>query len=326
MPSFVQRAAQTGHDHAPDQRGVTKADFRLGRVDVHINFGWRHVEEQRDDRMAIAWQHLGISPSNRAHQQAVAHRASVDEQILMVGDPPVEGRQARNPAQRDRVAPPVDRDRIFRQRPVGQARDSPRPLLTARNGQDTPPVMLQRESDIGPRHRQPTDRIETRGIFRAGRAQEFAPGGHAREQVLDHDPGAGRHGGGAVAQHLAIVDHPAPAVAPRRSALDRDSRDTGDRGQSFAPKSEGCDRFDRLVGQLGGAVPLQRQRHVLGRHTTSVVGHLDPADAALPDRHRDPGRARVDGIFDQFLQRTGGPFHHFTGRDTIDEMGRQTPY
>ncbi|BCI69477.1 hypothetical protein SPKIRA_03070 [Sphingomonas paucimobilis] len=73
-------------------------------------------------------------------------------------------------------------------------------------------------------------------------------------------------------------------------------------------------------------MPLQRQRHIVGRHAASVIGHLDPTDPTLDKDDGDPGGAGVDRIFDQFLQRTGGPFDHFTGCDTIDEMRRQTPY
>ncbi len=73
-------------------------------------------------------------------------------------------------------------------------------------------------------------------------------------------------------------------------------------------------------------MPLQRERHVGGRHAASVVGHLDQVGAAAHETNRDPARAGVDRVFHQFLQRAGGAFHHFTGGDTIDEMFGQAAY
>jgi hypothetical protein len=58
----------------------------------------------------------------------------------------------------------------------------------------------------------------------------------------------------------------------------------------------------------------------------AVVDDLDPPRSRRPETHRDPGRARVDRIFDQFLQRAGGAFDHLAGGDTIDQMLGESPY
>ena len=53
---------------------------------------------------------------------------------------------------------------------------------------------------------------------------------------------------------------------------------------------------------------------------------FDPREPAVRQHHRDAIRTGVDGVFDQLLQRAGGPFHHFTGGDAVDEMFGQTAY
>ena len=73
-------------------------------------------------------------------------------------------------------------------------------------------------------------------------------------------------------------------------------------------------------------MPFERQRHVGRCHATAVVDHLDPRKPAVRQHHRDAIRTGVDGVFDQLLQRAGGPFHHFTGGDAVDEMFGQTAY
>ena len=80
----IQRTAQAGHDHATDQRRVAKAHFGLGGMDVDVHLQRRDIQEQGDHRMAIARQHVGIGAPQRPDQQPVAHRAAIDEQILMI--------------------------------------------------------------------------------------------------------------------------------------------------------------------------------------------------------------------------------------------------
>ena len=61
-------------------------------------------------------------------------------------------------------------------------------------------------------------------------------------------------------------------------------------------------------------------------HPAAIVADLDPLEPALPQHHTDSRRARIDRVFNQFLQRAGGSFDHFTGSDAVDEMFRETTY
>jgi hypothetical protein len=105
VAGLVERAAQAGDDHAADQRRIAEADLGLGGVDVHVDLIGRHVDEQRDHRMAIARQHRPHRRrAPRPIEQAVLHRAAVDEQILVIGDAAIEGRQSGDAAEPDAFA------------------------------------------------------------------------------------------------------------------------------------------------------------------------------------------------------------------------------
>ena len=56
-----------------------------------------------------------------------------------------------------------------------------------------------------------------------------------------------------------------------------------------------------------------------GTHAGAVVGYPQQALAAACRRNLDAGRARVDGVFDQFLGGTCGPFDDLTGGDLVDD-------
>ena len=71
---------------------------------------------------------------------------------------------------------------------------------------------------------------------------------------------------------------------------------------------------------------FERKRHVGGGHSAAVILDLQPRNPAIGDSHRYARSPRVDGIFDQFLERSGGSFDHFTGRDPIYERFGQAAY
>ena len=62
--------------------------------------------------MPPAREEILIGASYRPGQQAIAHRATVDEQILVLGRVSVEGRQARMPDEGHAVTLSVDGQRI----------------------------------------------------------------------------------------------------------------------------------------------------------------------------------------------------------------------
>jgi len=209
---------------------------------------------------------------------------------------------------------------------VGQGRDPGRAVLARLDRERAPAVMVEGEADVRPRHGEALHDVEASAIFAALGAQELAPGRYAGEQLLDDDAGARRQGGRPLPFELAIVDDARPAVLAIQPGLDRHPGDAGDRRQRLAAETQGLDLVDRIGRQLGGGVPLQRQRDLIAGHAAAVVGDLDPADSALRQRHGDPGRAGIDRVFNQLFQRTGRPFNHFTGCNAVDKVLGQAPY
>ena len=61
---------------------VAEAHLGLGRMHVDVDLARLERDEQRQQRMAVARQIIGIGAAHRADQQLVAHRPAVDEQIL----------------------------------------------------------------------------------------------------------------------------------------------------------------------------------------------------------------------------------------------------
>ena len=91
---------------------VAEAHFGLGRMHVDVDLARIERDEQRQQRMAVARQIIGIGAAHRADQQLVAHRAAVDEQILPER---VGARQRRQPGKAldaHALALGVDGDRI----------------------------------------------------------------------------------------------------------------------------------------------------------------------------------------------------------------------
>ena len=191
--------------------------------------------------------------------------------------------------------------------------------------------MLDREADLGPRHRKAPNHVETGGIFGSRAAQELTPGGDALEQSLHPHPRAGGQRGGAFLDQRAVVDDSAPPLAAAHPAFEGEARNAGDRGQRFAAKTERCDAFDRArfpqrFGQFRRGVAFERQGHALGIHATAVVDHLDPVDPARREPHRNPASPCIDSVFDQFLQCGGGPLDHLARGDPVDEVRGQAAY
>ena len=97
MAGGVERMAQRADDQTAHQRRVAEANFGLGRMDVDIDLVGRTFEEQRDDRMAVARQHILIGTAHRTNQKPVAHRPAVHDKVLVTRQRAVQRRQADQP-------------------------------------------------------------------------------------------------------------------------------------------------------------------------------------------------------------------------------------
>ena len=69
-PSRAQRLLQRAHDERAHQAGVAEAHLGLGRMHVDVDLARIERHEQRDDRMAVARQIVGIGAAHRADAAA----------------------------------------------------------------------------------------------------------------------------------------------------------------------------------------------------------------------------------------------------------------
>ena len=72
--------------------------------------------------------------------------------------------------------------------------------------------------------------------------------------------------------------------------------------------------------QLGGRMPLDRERQFVRPHAPAVVHDQDARQAARVGLDLDPARARIDGVLDEFLDGAGGPFDHLAGGDAVHDL------
>ena len=122
-----------------------------------------------------------------------------------------------------------------------------------------------------------------------------------------------------------MIDDAAPAVpCTYYAALQREARHAGDTGQRFTAKAERCHLLDSGVGQFGGGMAFQRQRHVVCRHAAAIVHHVQAGQTAVDQFDRYAARAGIDGVFNQFFQRGRRTFDHLAGRDTVHQIIRQS--
>ena len=315
-----QRIAQARNDEAPDRLRIPKAHLGFCRMHVHIHIFRGKIEEQRQDRMAIPRKHVGIGPANSTSEQAILYRSPVDEEVLMVRDPPVVGRQARNPCQPHGATIQIDSDPIVLEFARDDLRHAVRQTFPALEAEDPAIAMIEGNRHIGPSHGKPLHHIEAGGIFAARRTQELAARGDLAEQVFDPDTRSRRQCRRTFGNELAMIYNPFPPVIRAvRAAFEGKARHARNARQGFAAEAQRRNHLDGFIRQFRRRMTFERQRHFLWRHAAAIVGHLEARQPSLYKLDRNPRCARIDGVFDQFLERGRWPFDHFAGGNSVDQ-------
>ena len=333
MAGGGQRVAQAPDDQATHQGGVAEADLGLGRVDVDVDLERIDLDEQHGGGVAVAGEEVGIGAAQGALQQAVLHRAAVDEQILVLAVAARIGGQARKARQADLIADVVDQQGIgleIAAEDGGEAAQAPPiPRVFGGQAQDGAALDVEGEADGLVRHGLSAQLLGNGHGLGALGLHEFEPGGGGVEQVAHLDPGAVRpgEGGGAGRGDAATLDAQGMGVAAGGWATgQRQPGDGADGGQGLAAKAQGVDAqqvdIARIVGlELGRRVALDGQFQLVRGHAVAVVGDQDAGQAAALDLHLDAGGAGVEGVLDQFLDGTGRALDHLAGGDAVDGLG-----
>ena len=188
-------------------------------------------------------------------------------------------------------------------------------------------IMLEREADLGPRHREAAHHIEAGGVFAARRAQELAPRRHPGEQLFDPHPRARRQCGWSFGRH-APRDRPRAASPARHrgTRLSSVSRATLAIDGSASPRKPSV-----ATCSIAASSPI-RFRAASKWHAVRAPAPCRRASSRSRRRSLRcaPARPRpaltairvapgVDRVFDQFLERRRRPLDHFARGDAVDE-------
>lgn len=175
LPCPVKRTAESSYNKSAHERRIPKPHFSFCRVNIDVHLRWWDLKKQSNHGMTITRKHVRIGTANRPRKQAILDGATIDKKILVVGDAPVERREPGHTRQTESLTVEIEADTRICQCAVREGGDTFRARLPRGHQQHTPAIMFQAEANIRPRHREPFDRIDTRGIFRARRPEEFAP-------------------------------------------------------------------------------------------------------------------------------------------------------
>ena len=293
---------------------------------MHVDVDLARIErdEQRQQRMPVARQIIGISAAHRADQKLVAHRPAVDEQILAERIGARQRRQRGKAVDDDALAFGRDLDRVGAEIGAEHVAEPRQPPGRAgqRRGKGHRRALLagQREGDIGPAHGEPAHHFAHGFGLGAVELEEFQPRRRGVEQIAHLDAGAFAERRGLDRGFGAGIDLDRPGMrlagVPRR---DRQPRHRADRGQRLAAKAQRADRNQIVVGKLRRGVALDREREIGARHALAVVGDADQAAAAAVGEHVDAARAGIERVLDQFLDHARRALDHLAGGDAVDD-------
>lgn len=93
MTSLAQRVTQSGNNEAAHTARIAKAHLSLGWVDINVNIARVELEEKRNKRLAPSRKEVTIGCAQRADQNLVANRATIDEQELQCRVATIQRRQ-----------------------------------------------------------------------------------------------------------------------------------------------------------------------------------------------------------------------------------------
>ena len=332
MSGLGERVLGGADDQAAHQGGIAEADLGLGRMDIDVDQVRRHLEEERQDGMAVVRQEVAIGPADRAVEQLVAHRPAVDEEVLGLGIGAVEGRQADVAGQAQALALGVDRQRILGEVAAEDRREAAQARLEqlalgGRQVQEIALAVAEDEADPVVRHGEPCQGVARLHLLGPGGLEELEARGCRVEEVAHLDPGAAAERRRLHSALAPAFDGEAPGLAgvggARRAAGDGHAADRPDRRQRLAAETEGRDVDQIVLGQLRGRMALDGERQFLRRHPVAVVAHREIASPAVAQYRLDVPGARVEGVLQQFLEGGGRPLDHLAGGDAVDQGFRQ---
>ena len=163
------------------RRGVAEAHLDLGRMHVDIDAARVDVEVQAVHRLAAGVQHVGVSGAHRVREHSVAHKPSVDEEILRIATRASGGRR-RDPAVQVHAGDVGIDLALGRRELVGHQAQRALARSFGRQREQCASLVNDRERDRGLSRSDALDLSEAMRELGRFRAQEFA----ARRCPVEH--------------------------------------------------------------------------------------------------------------------------------------------
>jgi hypothetical protein len=297
---------------------LAEAHLDLGRVHVDVDALGRDVDEENVGRLARAVQHVLVGRAHAVRDQAVAHEAAVDVDVLQVGARACRLGQAGTAAHAQNTE--VERDLTARGDEVGIEH-----VLQALFGARAVPLLHElavvpdHEADVGTRQRMAPYRLDAVREFGGLALKEFAPR-RRREEELAHlharPDRTRRRRELARARLEALRMRSIGGAAGERKLGDR-----RDRRQRLAAEAHRRDVLEVVQRRdLARRVAAQRERQLGGRDAAPVVFDDDRADAAARETHDDLGRGGIERVVDELAHDRRGPLDDFAGGDLADQL------
>ena len=252
MPGRLERVA-----HGADEKGahagpVAEAHLGFRGVDVDVDVGGRHVDEEREQRIAALRHEVAVGRAHGAGDELVLDRAPVDEEVELSGIWAVERRQAGKAGHRHAVALGPDGESVGHEL---AAHDAAQPLeqplgrgVGRRQHEARALPGRERKADFGVRHGQALHDLGGRLVLGALRLQKLQARGRRREEVAHLDARAGVEAGGLQGVLRAAIDDDLEAVtSASRARPDAETRDRADGGQCLAAEAKRRNRREIVV-------------------------------------------------------------------------------
>jgi len=199
--------------------------------------------------------------------------------------------------------------------------------LCARKYPNRAAVVDERERDLGIAECQRREKRRDPRKLGGRRTQIVAAHGDVFKKRLDGDARTERRRRrlrfryGSIEGVDGVADFTSSGARDQANACNgRDAR------QALAAKPERRDAF-----QVGGPSELarrmarERQTEFLARDPRAIVEYFDRVESAARDRDGDPPRARVERVFDQFLNDRKRPFDDLARGDLPDRRFVEKP-
>ena len=165
-------------------------------------------------------------------------------------------------------------------------------------------------------------------FFGCERLEKLSPRRDVAEQVPHFNDRARRTAGDANFGEDARIDLYSRAfVAVVAACRKREARYRRYGRNRLAAEAERIYLLDvAYIADFRRGLPFERKHCILPAHSATVVLDGHKLSPALHDGYRNLLRARVDGVFDQFLGDRGGALDYLASGDFVRHMERQYPY